>query len=152
MPRDYDDNDHRLGGVTPTSIFMRPFSTCTAISLLQRQITDSQPRSRCRFTTYFRRESFVVGSRSVGDSSPWDLRLRVVVGGIARWTGAVLLNGNTLNYFGKNIPINLVLAIVAEVVLVGGAEYYTITNGMDFEVKLYPGGPFDPLGLANDPN
>lgn len=45
-------------------------------------------------------------------------------------TGALLLDGNTLNYFGKNIPINLVLAVVAEVVLLGGAEYYRITNGL----------------------
>ncbi|KAI3758739.1 hypothetical protein L6452_06310 [Arctium lappa] len=67
-------------------------------------------------------------------------------------TGALLLDGNTLNYFGKNIPINLVLAVVAEVVLVGGAEYYRITNGLDFEDKLHPGGPFDPLGLAKDPD
>ncbi|NBH74289.1 hypothetical protein D3Z51_20360, partial [Clostridiaceae bacterium] len=67
-------------------------------------------------------------------------------------TGALLLDGNTLNYFGKNIPINLILAVVAEVVLVGGAEYYRITNGLDLEDKLHPGGPFDPLGLANDPD
>ena len=45
-------------------------------------------------------------------------------------TGALLLDGNTLNYFGKNIPINLILAVVAEVVLVGGAEYYRIINGL----------------------
>lgn len=45
-------------------------------------------------------------------------------------TGALLLDGNTLSYFGKNIPINLILAVVAEVVLVGGAEYYRITNGL----------------------
>ncbi|KAK9087760.1 hypothetical protein Syun_030154 [Stephania yunnanensis] len=67
-------------------------------------------------------------------------------------TGALLLDGNTLNYFGKNIPINLVLAVVAEVVLVGGAEYYRIINGLDLEDKLHPGGPFDPLGLASDPD
>lgn len=66
-------------------------------------------------------------------------------------TGALLLEGNTLNYFGANIPINLALAVIAEVVLVGGAEYYRITNGLDFEDKLHPGGPFDPLGLAEDP-
>ncbi|MBA0808516.1 hypothetical protein Gohar_024249 [Gossypium harknessii] len=67
-------------------------------------------------------------------------------------TGALLLDGNTLSYFGKNIPINLVVAVVAEVVLVGGAEYYRIINGLDLEDKLHPGGPFDPLGLAKDPD
>ncbi|OWM83354.1 hypothetical protein CDL15_Pgr012835 [Punica granatum] len=67
-------------------------------------------------------------------------------------TGALLLDGNTLNYFGKNIPINLVVAVIAEVVLVGGAEYYRIINGLDLEDKLHPGGPFDPLGLAKDPD
>lgn len=45
-------------------------------------------------------------------------------------TGALLLDGNTLNYFGKNIPINLVFAVIAEVVLLGGAEYYRLTNGL----------------------
>lgn len=45
-------------------------------------------------------------------------------------TGALLLDGNTLNYFGNSIPINLVVAIAAEVVLVGGAEYYRIINGL----------------------
>ncbi|TYI60239.1 hypothetical protein E1A91_D10G090300v1 [Gossypium mustelinum] len=63
-------------------------------------------------------------------------------------TGALLLDGNTLNYFGKNIPINLIAAVIAEIVLVGGAEYYRIINGLD---KLHPGDPFDPLGLAKDP-
>lgn len=67
-------------------------------------------------------------------------------------TGALLLDGNTLNYFGKNIPINLIFAVVAEVVLLGGAEYYRLTNGLDLEDKLHPGGPFDPLGLAKDPD
>ncbi|KAM3293852.1 hypothetical protein ACQJBY_031871 [Aegilops geniculata] len=67
-------------------------------------------------------------------------------------TGALLLDGNTLNYFGNSIPINLILAVVAEVVLVGGAEYYRITNGLEFDDKLHPGGPFDPLGLATDPD
>lgn len=67
-------------------------------------------------------------------------------------TGALLLDGNTLNYFGNSIPINLIVAVAAEVVLVGGAEYYRIINGLDLEDKLHPGGPFDPLGLASDPD
>lgn len=45
-------------------------------------------------------------------------------------TGALLLDGNTLNYFGNSIPINLIVAVAAEVVLVGGAEYYRIINGL----------------------
>ncbi|KAG5040897.1 hypothetical protein JHK85_013373 [Glycine max] len=45
-----------------------------------------------------------------------------------------------------------ILAVVAEIVLVGGAEYYRIINGLDLEDKLHPGGPFDPLGLAKDPD
>jgi hypothetical protein len=38
------------------------------------------------------------------------------------------LDGNTLNYFGANIPVNLAAAVIAEVLLVGGAEYYRSTN------------------------
>ncbi|CAA6663910.1 unnamed protein product [Spirodela intermedia] len=81
-------------------------------------------------------------------------------------TGALLLDGNTLNYFGKNIPINLIVAVIAEVVLVGGAEYYRIINGLQCLRRTHilslvsvglggqvaPGGAFDPLGLANDPD
>ncbi|CAL0333206.1 unnamed protein product [Lupinus luteus] len=66
-------------------------------------------------------------------------------------TGALLLDGGMLNYFGKHIPINLVVAVAAEAALVGGAEYYRITNDLDLEDNLHPGGPFDPLGLAKDP-
>ncbi|XVF63473.1 hypothetical protein PTKIN_Ptkin09bG0089300 [Pterospermum kingtungense] len=53
-------------------------------------------------------------------------------------TGALLLDGNTLNYFGKNIPINLVAAVIAEVVLVGGAEYYRIINGLVLYICIPP--------------
>ena len=52
-------------------------------------------------------------------------------------TGALLLDGNTLNYFGKNIPINLVVAVIAEIVLVGGAEYYRIINGLVREILSF---------------
>jgi hypothetical protein len=43
-------------------------------------------------------------------------------------TGALLLDGNTLSYFGASIPVNLAAAVIAEVILVGGAEYYRSTN------------------------
>ena len=38
--------------------------------------------------------------------------------------GALLLHGGTLWYFGASIPINLIAVVIAEVILVGGAEYY----------------------------
>eukprot|EP00889_Picochlorum_renovo_P004741 jgi/Picre1/31771/NNA_007121.t1 len=92
----------------------------------------------------------------------------------ATWfeTGAAMLDGNTLNYFVvpfANIPNPLPLpAIVAiQVALLGGAEYFrrngtgpagyspgvgkfdeSVFDGVD---PLHPGGPFDPLGLADDP-
>eukprot|EP00271_Cylindrocystis_brebissonii_P016888 TRINITY_DN4170_c0_g1_i1.p1 TRINITY_DN4170_c0_g1~~TRINITY_DN4170_c0_g1_i1.p1 ORF type:complete len:288 (+),score=62.82 TRINITY_DN4170_c0_g1_i1:147-1010(+) len=80
-----------------------------------------------------------------------------VCGPEAVWfkTGALLLEGNTLQYFGLSIPVNLFVASVAEILLVGGAEYYRFTNksplgtGLD---TLHPGGYFDPLNLAKDPD
>lgn len=80
-----------------------------------------------------------------------------VCGPEAVWfkTGALLLDGNTISYFGATVPVNLAVAVIAEVVLVGGAEYYRSTNksplgsGLD---PLHPGGSFDPLGLAKDPD
>jgi light-harvesting complex II chlorophyll a/b binding protein 5 len=80
-----------------------------------------------------------------------------VCGPEAVWwkTGALLLDGDTLQYFGATVPVNLAAAVIAEIVLVGGAEYYRSTNksplGSDLD-RLHPGGAFDPLGLANDPD
>ncbi|XP_024374444.1 chlorophyll a-b binding protein CP26, chloroplastic isoform X4 [Physcomitrium patens] len=51
-----------------------------------------------------------------------------------RKTGGLLLEGDSIKYFGATIPINLAAAVIAE----------------DLD-RLYPGGAFDPLGLANDP-
>ncbi|KAJ9522189.1 hypothetical protein QJQ45_005246 [Haematococcus lacustris] len=87
-------------------------------------------------------------------------------------TGAVMLNGGTLNYFAVpwgiiNNPLPLVLVILIEIGLMGAVEFYRrngsgppgyspgvgnfdsdIFDGLD---SLYPGGPFDPLRLADDP-
>eukprot|EP00891_Asterochloris_glomerata_P002212 jgi/Astpho2/2212/Aster-03198 len=87
-------------------------------------------------------------------------------------TGAEMLNGGTLNYFAVpwgvvNNPLPLVAVSVIEVGLMGAVERYRqqgegppgyspgvgkfdsqIFQGLD---NLYPGGPFDPLGLADDP-
>ncbi|KAH7280454.1 hypothetical protein KP509_37G068400, partial [Ceratopteris richardii] len=76
-----------------------------------------------------------------------------VCGPEAVWfkTGALLLDGGSLDYFGATVPVNLTAAVIAEVVLVGGVEYYRASNLQGFD-RLHPGGPFDPLGLAKDPD
>ncbi|CAI5502666.1 unnamed protein product [Closterium sp. Naga37s-1] len=80
-----------------------------------------------------------------------------VCGPEAVWfkTGALLLEGDSIQYLGATIPLNLAAATIAEVILVGGAEYYRAKNasplGTDLDT-LYPGGSFDPLGLASDPD
>eukprot|EP00243_Klebsormidium_subtile_P014207 TRINITY_DN9985_c0_g1_i1.p1 TRINITY_DN9985_c0_g1~~TRINITY_DN9985_c0_g1_i1.p1 ORF type:complete len:340 (+),score=82.50 TRINITY_DN9985_c0_g1_i1:118-1137(+) len=70
-------------------------------------------------------------------------------------TGAQLLEGESLQWCGITIPLNLAAATIAEIVLVGGAEYYRSANksplGSDLD-PLHPGGAFDPLGLADDPD
>lgn len=43
-------------------------------------------------------------------------------------TGGLLLEGDSIKYFGANIPINLAAAVIAEVILVRGAEFYRSTN------------------------
>ena len=95
-----------------------------------------------------------------------------IVGGTWFETGAKMLNGGTLNYFAVpwgvvNNPLPLVLVVVANVGLMAAVEAYrrngsgpagyspgvgkfdsSVFEGLD---SLYPGGPFDPLGLADDP-
>ncbi|XP_024374442.1 chlorophyll a-b binding protein CP26, chloroplastic isoform X3 [Physcomitrium patens] len=43
-----------------------------------------------------------------------------------RKTGGLLLEGDSIKYFGATIPINLAAAVIAEVILVRGAEFYRI--------------------------
>jgi len=80
-----------------------------------------------------------------------------VCGPEAVWfkTGAQLLEGDSLQYFGLTVPVNLAAATIAEIVLVGGAEYYRSINksplGTNLD-SLHPGGAFDPLNLAKDPD
>merc|ERR1719310_2332603 len=95
-----------------------------------------------------------------------------IVGGTWFETGAKMLNGGTLNYFAVpwgivNNPLPLFLVAVGEVGIMAAIESYrrsgkgpagyspgvgkfdsTIFDGLD---TIYPGGPFDPLGLADDP-
>lgn len=95
-----------------------------------------------------------------------------IVGGTWFETGAKMLDGGTLNYFAVpwgivNNPLPLFVVVAIEVGLMAAVESYrrsgvgpagyspgvgkfdsSIFNGLD---NLYPGGPFDPLGLADDP-
>ena len=43
-------------------------------------------------------------------------------------TGALLLDGGSIQYFGATVPINLVVVVLAELILVRGAEYYGSIN------------------------
>ncbi|GIL79814.1 hypothetical protein Vretimale_12430 [Volvox reticuliferus] len=93
-------------------------------------------------------------------------------GGVWFETGAEMLNGGTLNYFAVpwgivSNPLPLFAVVAVEVGLMGAVEFYrrngsgpagyspgigkfdsSVFEGMD---SIYPGGPFDPLGLADDP-
>jgi len=96
-----------------------------------------------------------------------------IVGGTWYETGAKMLNGGQLNYFAvpwaviKN-PIPLVAVIAIEIVAMFNVENYrrtrrgpsgyspgigkfdsSIFTGLDY---IYPGGPFDPLALSEDPD
>jgi light-harvesting complex II chlorophyll a/b binding protein 5 len=95
-----------------------------------------------------------------------------IIGGTWYETGAKMLDGGTLNYFAVpwviiNNPLPLFAVIPIEIGLMFSVESYRrsgkgpagyspgvgkfdsiIFDGLD---SLYPGGPFDPLGLADDP-
>eukprot|EP00775_Hariotina_reticulata_P012550 gene12550-12683_t len=60
--------------------------------------------------------------------------------------GKVELDGAT--YAGFNLPFSITQLVWIEAILVGGAEVYRNTE-LDPEKRLYPGGFFDPLGLAS---
>ena len=62
--------------------------------------------------------------------------------------GKIELEGS--QYLGFNIPFDLTTLVVLEVLLMGYIE--VARNGTkDLEARCYPGGPFDPLNLAEEP-
>lgn len=64
------------------------------------------------------------------------------------WVDAGKVEMDGASYFGFNLPFSLTQLIWIEVILVGGAELYR-NSELNPEKRLYPGGPFDPLGLAS---
>ncbi len=67
--------------------------------------------------------------------------------GVTWWeAGKVELDG--ARYLDFNLPFTVSQLVIIEVLLVGGAELYR-NSEQDIEKRLYPGGLFDPLGLAS---
>jgi light-harvesting complex II chlorophyll a/b binding protein 5 len=95
-----------------------------------------------------------------------------IVGGTWFETGSKMLDGGLLNYFAVpwgvvTNPLPLVAVVALNVVFMGAVEKFradgagpagyspgvgkfdgSVFDGLD---SCYPGGPFDPLGLADDP-
>lgn len=65
------------------------------------------------------------------------------------WVDAGKVELDGASYAGFALPFSITQLIWIEVVLVGGAEIYRNTE-TDPEKRVYPGGPFDPLGLASE--
>ena len=87
----------------------------------------------------------------------------VAFGDAANWfkAGAAIFSDDGLNYLGNPNLIHaqsIVATVAVQVILMGQAEAFRAgggeaagewAEGLD---SLYPGGPFDPLGLADDPD
>jgi light-harvesting complex II chlorophyll a/b binding protein 4 len=63
------------------------------------------------------------------------------------WLDATVAELDQASYFGLDLPFSTTTLAYINPVLIGGAELYR--NTATGEARLYPGGAFDPLGLAS---
>eukprot|EP00798_Chlamydomonas_sp_ICE-L_P004291 gene4291-14401_t len=64
------------------------------------------------------------------------------------WVDAGKVELDGASYIGLTLPFDLTQLVIIETLLVGTIEFYR-NDELDPELRLYPGGPFDPLGLTD---